>query len=210
MSAYKATRWWTAFASSSRRPRRPTRSCCARRCARWLFGLVAWQTVTLAVAGKKARPLLDLKDNVARGTKHRYGQAYLALQEWLWESQLPPMTWLATQPASLINEILMMYVQHLYDEKKAYTQGPFTLAAMQFFHRALHGQLRPAWQSVKAWKHAEPGELRAPVPLSVLWGLLGLAARHITCMSCRGLRRRPSYARRGAGPRRARRNALQL
>ena len=36
-------------------------------------------------------------------------------------------------------------------------------------------QLRPTWQSVKAWKHAEPGELRAPVPLSVLRGLIGLA-----------------------------------
>ncbi len=126
-------------------------------------------------APRRLRVEMDLRDNVARGTRVRYAQAYQALQTWLADHRLPPLGWLAAQPVAMLNDVLMMYVQHLYDENFAYTHGPFTLAAIQFFHRALHGQLRPAWQSVKAWKHAEPGELRAPIPPSVLWGLMALA-----------------------------------
>ncbi len=64
------------------------------------------------------------------------------------------MGWLATQSVSLVDEVLVSYVQFLYDGKRAYTHAPCPLAAIQHYHRALHGQRRPAWQSVKIWKRA--------------------------------------------------------
>ncbi len=100
-------------------------------------------------------------------------QSYQVLQTWLWESGLPPMDWLVTQQVSLVNEVLMSDVQFLYDEKRAYMHSPRTLAAIQHYRRALRGQLRPAWQSVETWRHAEPGE--APIPLCALWGLIVVA-----------------------------------
>ncbi len=44
----------------------------------------------------------------------------------------------------MVSEVLMSYVLLLYDEKRAQAYTPFTLAAIQHYHRALHGQLRPA------------------------------------------------------------------
>ncbi len=105
---------------------------------------------------------VDLRDNVARGTKFRYSQSCQALQAWLWECNLPPMGWLASQLPSLINK------QYLYDKKRADSHAPCALAAVQQFRRAPHGLLRPAWHFVKAWKFAEPGALRAPILLCVL------------------------------------------
>jgi hypothetical protein len=136
---------------------------------------ILWWTSPVAAAPRQLRVEMDLRENVARGTRVRYAQSYQALQTWLTDHQLPPMCWWVVQPVAQLNEILMIYVQHLYDEHVAYTHAPFTLAAIQHFHRSLYGQLRPAWQSVKAWKHAEPGELRAPIPVSLLWGLMVLA-----------------------------------
>ena len=146
--------------------------CCARRCV----GLLLMALITPCTAGpRRPRVMLDLRDNVATVTKHRYAQAYQAVQNWLWDNGFPPMGWLVSQSTAMVNEVLMMYIQYLYDEKRAYTHAPYTLAAIQHFHRSLHGQLRPAWQSVKTWRHAEPGELRAPIPLGVLWGLMAVA-----------------------------------
>ncbi len=52
---------------------------------------------------------------------------------------------------------------------------PFALAAVQRRRKRLRGQLRAAWAAVHIWKHAEPGELRVPVPLTLLWAMMSLA-----------------------------------
>jgi hypothetical protein len=59
---------------------------------------------------------MDLRDNVAKVTRHLYIQSYQALQTWLWERGLPPMGWLVAQSVSLVGEVLISYVQFRCDE----------------------------------------------------------------------------------------------
>ncbi len=79
----------------------------------------------------------------------------------------------------MINEVLVTCLQHSYEGSKPHSHGPFTLAAAQYYHKGLWGNLRSAWAAVKTWKAAEPGELRAPAPtmaMAVAPGSVPLAA----------------------------------
>ncbi len=71
--------------------------------------------------------------------------------------------------------MLTAYLQHMYSEGLLCSRAPCMLAAVQYFHRRLWGQLRGAWLAVRTWKTAEPGQLRALLPVLILWGLLAVA-----------------------------------
>ena len=173
-----------AAQSLSRSWRHSTRRRFATSWWSWLLllAVLTWTPAAAAPrrgAGGQARDMnLDLRQGVARGTVSIYGQRYHELQVWLLDSGYPPMATMALGDLASLNDVLTAYLHYLYSENRPYGHATFTLAGVQYFHRRLWGQLRGAWAAVRTWKTAEPGELRAPVPLLVLWGLMavGLAS----------------------------------
>ena len=132
--------------------------------------------VVMAAPKVKPRDLtLDLRQGVARTTLQRYGQMYQAANIWLLDAGLPSLAALAGGDLAVASEVLTAYLQHMYNEGRPYSHATFTLAAIQYFHRRMWGQLRGAWAAVRTWKMAEPGELRSPIPVLVVWALMTLA-----------------------------------
>ena len=137
-----------------------------------------WALPLVVTAAPKRPPRdwgLDLRQGVFRGTLQRCGQMYQGANSWLLDAGLPSLADLAGDDLGVASEVLTAYLQFLYNEGRPYSHATFALAAIQYFHRRLGGQLRGAWAAVRTWKTAEPGELRSPVPLLVLWGLMSVA-----------------------------------
>ena len=65
------------------------------------------------------------------------------------DAGLPPMAALAAGDTGWVNEVLTAYLQYLYSENRPYGHATFTLAAVQYFHRRLWGQLRGALAAVR-------------------------------------------------------------
>ena len=82
---------------------------------------------------------------------------YQALSVWLSEAKMPNIAVLAAGGLYVINEVLVAYLQAMYSDFKPYSHAPYTLAAVQYFHRRLQGNLKLAWAAVRTWKTAEPG-----------------------------------------------------
>ena len=133
-------------------------------------------------AAPKAKPRdlnLDLRQGVARSTLQKYGQMYQTANTWLLEAGLPSLAVLAGGDLAVASEVLTAYLQFMYNEGRPYSHATFTLAAIQYFHRRMWGQLRGAWAAVRTWKMAEPGELRSPMPVLVFWVMMAVAmSRH--------------------------------
>ncbi len=126
---------------------------------------------TLGVAGPRGRvrdQTVDLRQGAAPVTVGPYDKMYHELQAWLLESGLPPMGVLAVGGVGAASEVLPVYLQHVFNDSRPCSHAPFTVAAVQYLHRRLWGQLHGAWAAVKTWKTAEPGELWAPEPMLVL------------------------------------------
>ena len=112
---------------------------------------------------------------MARATQAKYAQMYQAANSWLIDSDLPSVAVLAGGDLAVASEVLTAYLQFMYNENRPFSHATFTLAAIQYFHRRMWGNLKGAWAAVRTWKVAEPGELRSPVPALVRWGLMALA-----------------------------------
>jgi hypothetical protein len=82
---------------------------------------------------------------------------------------------LAAQGVGMVSGVLTCHLEELYNQGRPYSMGPGALAAVQRYHRRLRGQFRGAWAAARTWRCAEPGELRSPIPLLVLWALLALS-----------------------------------
>ena len=132
-------------------------------------------TVDGAPRGRARDLNLDPRQGVGRLTLQRYGAAYHDHSVWLTDVGMPPFGVLAGGDLGLVNEVSTAYFQHMYTEGLPYSRGPYVLAAAQYFHRRLWGNLRGAWSWVRTWKLAEPGEMRRPIPVLVFWGLLAIA-----------------------------------
>ena len=143
---------------------RVTRRRFAWPCARWrglLLGMLTCASPVAAAPKRTSRAFaLDLRQGVAVSTQQKYGQMYQSLNTWLRLTSRPPMAALVLHASIVVvNEVLVAYLQHMYDEGRPYSHGPFTLAAVQYFHRGLWGCLKSAWAALKTWQTAEPGEL---------------------------------------------------
>ncbi len=137
-----------------------------------------------APRGRARDQTVDLRQGVARVTVGRYGKMHHELQVWLLESGLTPMGVLAVGDLGAVSEVLTAYLQHVFNDNRPYSHAPYTMAAVPYFHRRLWGQLRGTWAAVKTWETAEPGELRAPEPVMVLWGLMAVATAEPSTASC--------------------------
>ncbi len=136
-----------AGAAYAQNLRRVTRRCCASRFATWLRWLLifGWCILGATAAPKKAsRDLgLDLRQGVALSTQQKYGQMYQSLNTWLRLANCLPMAELVARGnLALVNEVLVAYLQYMYETGRPYSHGPFTLAAVQYFHRSLWGSLK--------------------------------------------------------------------
>ena len=67
------------------------------------------------------------------------------------------------QSAAVTSDMLVKYVQHLYDNRKPYWVAKHAVLAMQTVYRQHKGHLRPAWDSIQTWRLEKPVLSRTPM-----------------------------------------------
>ena len=106
---------------------------------------------------------------------------YQSLNTWLRLANFMPMAAVVARGnLAVVKEVLVAYLQYLYETGRPYSHGPFTLAAVQYFHRSLWGSLKSAWAALKTWQTAEPGDLRAPMPTLLVWAMMAMALAELS------------------------------
>ena len=88
----------------------------------------------------------------------------------------------ASGSKQLLDETLEHFVNELHDAKTR-SKGALQLAKhailfVQVLRPRLRCQLKASWASIKAWEEQEPSQLRSPLPLPILIGMMCLARVH--------------------------------
>ena len=74
--------------------------------------------------------------------------------------------------AALMNEVLISYVQGLFNGSSPLSLAVHTVLWVQTVHRPFKGRLRAAWDSVQSWRVKAPVVSRTPMPETVLRGFI--------------------------------------
>jgi hypothetical protein len=80
---------------------------------------------------------------------------------------------LVDQPAAA-NDLLIEFIQELYDLQKPLYIARHAILAVQHYHRTLKGLLRPAWDSIESWTFELEATSRPPMPVIVLFAFVAL------------------------------------
>ena len=89
--------------------------------------------------------------------------------EWLVARGQCPSAVLSSSKSAI--DALMAFVQHCYETGGALWLATHAVLAVQTSNRSLHGRLRPAWDSIQAWKLQTPVHSRVPMPRIILEAL---------------------------------------
>ena len=100
--------------------------------------------------------------------------ALRAFSFWLAARSLPKVGELVQVPQRL-KELLVQYLQHMFDNGAALSAGRHTVLSLQTFHRSLRGHLLEGWDSIRSWEQLRPGSMRIPVPHLVVECLFSFA-----------------------------------
>ncbi len=81
---------------------------------------------------------LDLRQAVAISTQQKNGRMYQAWNAWLRMSGFPVVAGLVgRRNLVVVHEMLVAYLQFIYEENRPHSHGPVTLVTAQYFHRSL-------------------------------------------------------------------------
>jgi hypothetical protein len=75
-----------------------------------------------------------------------------------------------------MNEVLILYLQHLFDSGKPLWVGKHAVLAVQTLFRPLKGKLRSAWDSIAAWRLQRPVSSRVPMRIEIMTALCHYSA----------------------------------
>jgi len=90
----------------------------------------------------------------------------------------------AAKDPQQINDLLILYLQHLYDRGKAFWWGPHSILYVQTRWRSLKGHLRQAWDSVSTWKMEQPVRSRVPFRYELVQAVSYAAVLHAVALDC--------------------------
>ncbi len=126
-----------------------------------------------ASTASAARPVQNLqKDRLSPVYRNRLAQSGALLFNWTLRQGYNLMA-VVCKPMQ-INQLLIEFVQWLFDNKYALGIAVHAILAVQTRWRPLRGHLRAAWDSVSAWKMSRPVKSRIPIPLPLLRALCHL------------------------------------
>ena len=111
----------------------------------------------------------------SRAYRQRLLDAFSVLCEFIRSEGLSPSK-LFTLSTSHTDAVLERFIDHLHSKKKkqksALSIGKHAVLFVQIVKPRLRFQLKAVWASLKAWEEQEPSQLRSPIPLPVVIGLL--------------------------------------
>lgn len=118
----------------------------------------------------------DLQRRGTPTTRNRYQKLYDECAVFLATRNLGELPVLAESwTTRQIAECLVAFAQHLFDEDRPISDARFAVAAVQWKHSHLRGNLKLPWTSVREWQLLEPGLPRIPLPGSVVRAAVSLA-----------------------------------
>ena len=111
----------------------------------------------------------------SRAYKQRLLESFSVLCEYLKPLRISPSQ-LFSLSKSQTDTVLERFIDKLHSkrnkQKGALSIGKHAVLFVQIVKPRLRFQLKAVWASLKAWEEQEPSQLRAPIPLPVLLGVL--------------------------------------
>jgi len=122
-------------------------------------------------SAKPGRPRANLqRDRLTAGYRARLGRAFYMFSCWHYGRSGRSVSGLLHDVAAL-NGALVEFAQACYDSGKAEWLPRYAILFCQTQNRSLKGMLKPAWDSIAAWKTIEPSQMRLPMRLEVVRAL---------------------------------------
>eukprot|EP00971_Amphidinium_carterae_P339536 6477397-Amphidinium_carterae.1 len=142
-------------------------------CVMWLVSF----DCTLGYEGEGPPPRAslrhqDLQKRVTATSESRYEERVAAFERWLGAHQFPCVPDLVhTERWSLLEELLVAYLQYMYNNGCPVSHGVYLLAGLQYFQPSAYRRVPRAWLCQRTWQQHTPVHARAPMPESILLAL---------------------------------------
>eukprot|EP00971_Amphidinium_carterae_P091082 1802845-Amphidinium_carterae.1 len=151
-----------------------------------VLGVLAWHVITtwhshfdctLGYEGEGPPPRVSLRHQnlqkrVTATSESRYEERVASFERWLGAHQFPCVLELVhSERWALLEELLVAYLQHIYNSGCPVSHGVYLLAGLQYFQPTVYRRVPRAWLCQRTWQQHTPAHARAPMPESILLAL---------------------------------------